>query len=208
MDRPSVDFLRDDAEPAARRPTAATDQGASRQSRLGHVLLAFVLFAIAVGMLAMTRDFGYEARRLPVVVGVPLVGLSAINLVIEAHRAWRAQRGLGGPDTRVPPTAHPQAPVAAREVATEGEGAGAISMWGALLGVFAPLVVLYLLLGQMLATPVFLLASMRFVGKQPWRNVAIVTVFVIAVTYALSEWMGVRMYDGWLAPKLPWLGWL
>lgn len=195
------------------RPAALVTRGGSPRSQVasavGRLAFAVVLLLVASGMLVMTRDFGSEARRLPLVAGVPLVLLTAANLVLEARvvLAGRGERERAGASREPGRPRVTGDPPATPDTATEVMTGRAVSLPVAIFGVLGSLVVLYLLLGQMLAALVFTVLAMRLVGRQRWRNVIVATAFLLLVTYLLSDVMGVRVHRGWIPEAFDLPGW-
>ena len=56
----------------------------------GRVLIAFVMFAIFVAMVAVALGYPAQARFMPLVVGVPGIAFTLLELIREVRHAARA----------------------------------------------------------------------------------------------------------------------
>src|SRR5690625_2363113 len=67
------------------------DDAQTAEGHFGRIVLASIMFAIPVVAVAMAPNFTEDARKAPLVVGIPFVALTGTNLVREVA-VWRRSR--------------------------------------------------------------------------------------------------------------------
>ncbi|MBL8551311.1 MAG: tripartite tricarboxylate transporter TctB family protein [Hyphomonadaceae bacterium] len=147
-----------------------------------YAFMAF-LWAASVFYTLVALGFTPEAGAVPLLVGVPLIVLTSIDLVaISETKAGRLLR-------RIDPAAAPSAP-------DEDDAPPANKQWLALsmMGLF---IVLFILIGVLPAVAVYITASMRVLGGYKFRTAAFVALIFAACAYTLFEiLLDVDLYPG------------
>lgn len=132
-------------------------------------------------MVVTALSFGTEARRLPLVVGIPMTLIATINLGVQLlgtrkHRAdQNATRPASSQTGPVPSTGLSLATV---------------------LGLLVVLSGLFFTLGLFLAAPIYVVVLMRIVGKQPLIRTLLVSGAFAVMLYLFSWAFGVPVYGG------------
>ena len=139
----------------------------------GRIVTAGIMFAIFVTAVTIALLYFPEgARMLPLVIGIPGVILSAIQLVSELRKSDSEQ---ASPEVR----------------------AGEIRMvvW---FGSFATVL---LLLGFEYGSPVLIAAYLSIAAKEKWYTVLIGAVLVWAILhFVFTVWIGIVLYEGYIPP--------
>ena len=173
-------------------------------------IAALVIFVIALLMTIMALNFGREARRVPLVIGIPLVVLAGLDLAKEGAAFLRRRRGVADDiESRKSKNGFVfDAEELVRRTMEENAGEEAIAGMPFKVALFmlAVLVVLFVVLGQVASTPVFLVVALRIFNKQPWRRVIITAVVMTAFMYCMTVFLGLPSYEGILPQYWPWLG--
>ncbi len=174
-----------------------------------NTLAAILLLALSVWTVTIALSFGSEARRLPLLVGVPLVILAAISVVMEARRAAAAPR------ERVQVTAPPGVPLggrAAERPTPVGRAAGTTSRMsedetsGALrtiprtlahVGIFFAII---LLLGLYVGGWVYGVAFTRRFGRMRWWQAVLGATLVVGLLWVTANTLNLRTFHGYFAP--------
>lgn len=152
----------------------------------GKLAMNLLMLAIFVGMVGVASQYPPQARFMPLVVGLPGIGLCLLQLVLD----WRAQRATGNAaataDLQGTPEAHnEQARAAGRERA----------LWGWFIGLVASLV----LFGFWLTIPVFLVAFLRYAAKESWRfSLALGAGGTAAFTLVFHQVLAVVLHSGFI----------
>ena len=135
----------------------------------GRILVSAIMlvaFATAVGL---SFTYAPEARLLPLVIGVPGLLLSAIQLVVELKDK------------------HPTPAVTAEEHSREGR------MFAWFIGFVAALV----LFGFLYAVPALVAAYLYFSGRERWYVALAGAAFAWVVLYGVFDWfLGLPLFDG------------
>lgn len=187
------------------------------------VLAASALLAFAVTATNMALNFGVEARRLPLVVGVPLTVMAVMNLVlvIRTQRAALARSSepvsvgtaatadepmtVGGADQNAEQSAVKE-PEAALRAALASEGGledateEGLSFPAAMLSV-ATVTGLFFLLGLVPAAIIYTVGFMKGVGKESWTKSIIVPTLLVFMFWLFRNYLNVRFYRGWLVTE-------
>lgn len=174
------------------------------------VLAASALLVFAVTATNMATNFGVEARRLPLVVGVPLTVMALMNLVvvIRAERAafGRSPRPVS---VRAAADAEPTAPEALEstrlaalvsEAGLDEATEEGLSFSAAMLSV-ATVTGLFFLLGLIPAAVVYTIGFMKGVGKESWSKSLLVPTLLILMFWLFRNYLNVRFYRGWLVTE-------
>jgi Tripartite tricarboxylate transporter TctB family len=188
-----------DSELSARRPSGAVAVS------LKAPLIALAILVIVTVMVIMALDFGHEARRLPLFVGIPLALLAGINLAIEVWEARHRDSAVEPAPEATMPTSDTEALLRqAEDMEPELEHKPGLSL-GLALGLVVLLTALYLAFGQLISTPIFIVIAMRFASKRSWRSTALTAIAMTVVLYCLTAVLDLPSYDGWLSGQFPWL---
>lgn len=161
----------DGTAPAGREQEASAAPTASR----GSFIAVVVVVAILIGAILMAVEFNRAARQLPLIVGIPTLGLGIAVLVRDAIRLHRTAVRL--------PSAGTPARQAARNDRPQIAGAVAGVSELKLFVVFVALVVLFLLLGFPWGAGLFLFGFLLWIGRTGILKAAIVTLAVVVPFY-------------------------
>lgn len=173
------------------------------------ILVAILVLAISAAMVwNAATSFGSESRRIPLVIGIPMTILAVINLAREARKALGKRFEPDPEETSSRDwLARLDSDVGVDAESFEGledVREGAISLPRA-IGVLGLATVMFLVLGQVLFAPIFIIWQMRFVTKQGWTKTLITGALAFALMYGLIAGLEMPSYDGWLAEQWPWL---
>ena len=182
-DAPASDHATPDANVGPPPPGPPDpESGPGGQSRRGALVLSTAILVVVALYLLQTLDFRPEARVMPRVVGVPLFVLAAIQVVSDL-RAVLDERRTG---------TQPDAPTRRTRNRTEVTALGLVVLYG----------VAFLLVGFVIASPVFMLLYLRYYGKHGWvLSVGITLGTMLVVYYAFSVVLGVPVFRG-LLPRM------
>lgn len=143
--------------------------------------MGLVLFLIA--FLAIATTYNYQARMMPIIIGVPVLLLAVLQVVIEYRES--GARGLrdASADAKDKPKEAP---------ATRGRVHVAKAYAWTLLA-FAGMY----LVGFTITTFVYPLLYMRFVGGRSWRMSAGISLIALAFVYVVMvALLNVQLYEG------------
>lgn len=141
----------------------------------GSFIAVVVVVAILIGAIVMAFGFNRAAMQLPLIVGIPTLGLGIAVLVRDAVRLRRKSAQLPPADAVAPPATRIDRPQVA------GGAAGVSEL--KLSVVFVALVVLFLLLGFPWGAGLFLFGFLLWVGQTGILKAAIVTLAVVVPFY-------------------------
>jgi hypothetical protein len=160
--------------------------------RAGPLVFSALLFALVAGMVWMATDFSEEARRIPLVVGVPTVALLGMQLVRDARNVAKEPDEQPGD----------QEPSHSRSDLTIQDGAKATSSgvragWAfvTVLG----LAVIFWVFGLLVAVPLFSALFTWLYGRERWFltiGVALATWAIIYFCFVIL--LELPVYDGLL----------
>jgi hypothetical protein len=157
------------------------------RERTARVVIAAAVLGILAYMTLTALAFGEEARRAPLVVGVPAT-LMAVILVI---RELRGTEGTGPAEESTVKPAVDNVPGAPR-------GEDQLSTLGAAVWI-AVLSVMFFATGFLWTTLLFPPVFMRLYGKERWSVIVWTTVGVFALTYAFFILaLDIQVYRGFL----------
>jgi hypothetical protein len=181
-------------------------------SRLSRALVAAAVLGVLGYMTFTAFGFGIEARRAPLVVGVPATVLAAFLLFREvrgtegrsaAEESLTTTPGaadlseslnLGADVPEAEGTSVPNVP----SPPTSAPSTEQLSTWGAMLWI-AGLSALFLATGFLWTTLLFPPIFMWFYGRERWTVIAITTIGVFAVTYLFFiVVLQIQVYRGFL----------
>lgn len=146
----------------------------------GPVGMCLVMLAILGGMVFMAAGYPPEARLLPLVIGVPAVVMTLVQLGVELRKSVR------------PPTAGGEAAADGR---VRREAAMALYL-GGLVGAL-------LLVGFLIAAPLFVAAFLRFREHEGWPVVAGAAAATLAVLFVVFDvLLGLSLYQGIIVETL------
>lgn len=184
--------------------TDAASNGPVRGESVRAILTAVVLLLFAIGMSLLATTFGDEARRLPLVVGIPLSIMAVINLVLVV-RAERERRNPVEPgDADAETDSGEDAAAAMRRAAQKSESEvepGVGVSFKAAMTTLAVLTALFFLIGFIPTTVIFTIGFMRGVGGESWRKSVAMAVGLIVFFWVFRMTLDVRYYEGWLAAE-------
>jgi hypothetical protein len=189
--------------------------------RRGGLLLAVLVCAVLVYAVLAAFGFNTEARRVPLVIGVPAT-LAAIALVVKELRSptepatddppvppgtpgvpaatdLPATRGARddteeAPDTPPPATLPAPATPPANQIST-----AAACAWVLVLGA------MFLFLGLLVTIPLFVVVFMRVYGRESWPTVLLTTAVSFVTIYLFFiRFLSIQTFEGWVRI---WLGW-
>lgn len=181
---------------------------------IGYVIFPLALLGLIGGMVVLALDFSQEARRLPIVIGTPVVAMLAIQIVRDFRRRQR-----GETETEDQASGIVNAPTfeedgddgrgevlggrEASEEAAKPGGAGPDWQGGASPVVALLWIVIFavcvFVLGVMITAFVFPPLFMLTQGRERWLPTLIVTLISAGMTYfGFVMLLGVRIYPGWL----------
>lgn len=177
----------------------------SRRLSLAVTLVFLVLMGGAVWM---AQELNAEARRIPLVVGIPTLVLLFIQTIRDVRKARRAtsviaspgSHGAGSNDAEIPDgtllESQPPAENGGEDgVVFSGEGA-VIGTAGALAWVAASGVA-FLLIGMLGAAAAFVFAFVKVYGNEGWiKSIAIAAGTTAVVYFGFQELLGLKLYDG------------
>jgi len=172
----------------------------------GRIVIAFVMFSIFVVMVGVALTYPAQARFMPLVVGLPGIGLTLFELIREVRRALHPETevesddagssGLPGDISRLigqeaAPLAQPDAPK--RTPAEESRRERA------LLAYFTGLIGGILFFGFWIAMPVFIATFLREREKASWRFALLSAIVTDALLYAIfTKGLGVELHTGFI----------
>jgi hypothetical protein len=172
----------------------------------GRVVIAFVMFSIFVVMVSIALTYPAQARFMPLVVGIPGIGLTLFELIREVRRALHPETavesdnagssGLPGDISRLigqesAPLTQPDAPKL-----TPAEEAHRERM---LLAYFTGLIGGILFFGFWIAMPVFIATFLREREKAGWRFALSSAIVTDVLLYAIfTKGLGVELHTGFI----------
>ena len=143
----------------------------------GRIVVSGVIFAIFVSAVVIALVyFAPGARMLPLVIGVPGVILSAIQLIAELRRTGAKKIS---PQVR--------------------RGEVIMVIW---FGVFAAGIVAF---GFKLAGPVLIAAYLLIAGRERWYTALIGAVLAwLILEFVFEQFIGILLFEGFVPPMLLW----
>lgn len=160
--------------------------------------MSLVMLAIFVGMVGMAMSYPYDARLLPMVIGIPGCLLALIQVGMEVAGA---RRRLPSPLNKSDMGAiGPEGPGAAEE---SPDPTSTIKLELVLLAYLVGLAVTVLLLGFWLAIPIFVIVFLRFHERESWRFSLALAAGAWAVLYGIFEYvLSIFVHKGFLVEYL------
>jgi hypothetical protein len=173
----------------------------------GNLLFSLGMTILFLFLLVVTMGYGYRTKLVPMVVLVPGLIAAALQFLLDLREALRGEKPAK------PEVAEEQAsaPVAETEVVKPGKGAKKEKLtpqekrrreWIAVGWLFLS-VALIAVLGLSVAIPVFVIAYMRFYGRESWRLSIGIAALMWAFVYVVFVWgMRSQLHPGLI---LEWL---
>ncbi len=164
----------------------------------GRVLMSLVMLAIFASMVGMAMSYPYDARLLPLVIGIPGCLLALIQVGIEVADTRRQLRSpLKEADYG---KVGPEAPGATEE---SPDPSSTIKLELVLLAYLAGLAIAILLLGFWLAIPAFVIVFLRFHERESWRLTLALTAGAWVMLYGIFEYvLAIFIHKGFLVEYL------
>lgn len=171
------------------------------------ILMAAGFLGLAIGMVWMATGFSAEPRRLPLVVGVPFLVMSAANLVIIVATSIKPElkRAKKGKDLSelLESALADEGPGEDDDGETPGRKAtkGGLKLWAAIASVVV-ISILFILFGQLIASVVFTIGFMKIVGRDPLWKGLVSSAVIVLFFYAFWTFLNVRPYRGYLVTEM------
>jgi len=178
--------------------------------KLSSMVMTLVMLAIFVVFLVIAGGYPANARFMPLVVGLPAIGLCLLQLILDIRERRRvAVVDHRGTFEKAEETvsriagrhvdfdiAHEQPAVIETGVTPESEtGRRELVIWGYFLGFIGGI----LLFGFWVAIPVFLIAFLRYQAQSSWRTSLILGVVAsIALFFVFEKGLRVSLHPGFV----------
>ena len=158
----------------------------------GKAWMSFAIMLVSIGVVLSALQWPFKAALFPMVCGIPLFFLSALQFVISGF--WK--KGHGKEDEAVDfKLTEMEDKALARE--------RTINIFSWILGFFF----LVLLIGFPIAVPLFVFLYMKFRGKEKWKTSIIYTAIAWGSFYGLFvRFCDLPFMDGWIQQGLTALG--
>lgn len=170
-------------------------------------LLTIVMLVIFTVMVLLATQYPPGARFMPLVVGIPGIGLCLLQIALDVRHARRTQAvAVGAAQGKAPKLE--KAPRAADTVDAEEPDAGTVKrelvMWSYFVGFIAGL----LLFGFWIAVPVMLITFLRNEARASWAMTLGLGVGATIILYLIFQvLLQIRLHAGFLTPDIVrWLG--
>lgn len=148
------------------------------------MIFTAILVVLLVAFNVVAFNFNYQARMMPLIIGVPVMILAIVQLVIEVRGARAKSEKAVAEVKKEQAEEEPEAPRSARRVLSS-------SAW--LIGMMGSIYVL----GFIATTFLYPLLYMKFVGKRSWRLAFIISLGAIVFIWAVMiQALNVDLYDG------------
>ncbi len=157
------------------------------------LLFTLGLVMLLVAYVSTATTYNYQARMMPLIIGIPVLLLAAAQLVIEIRESAAQAKKSPGRSVAESKTREPQeAPIAP-------DRRHKVKVYAWVLAVFAAIY----LFGFVITTLAYPLLYMRFVGGRSWRLSAAVSLGALAFLYIVMIFgLNVQLYDGWIVIAL------
>ncbi len=190
----------------------------------GRTLFTMLMFAIFAGMVLIAHGYSWPANFLPYVIGIPGMGLTLLQLVLDVHN-YHKQGGKIDPRTsferymaeimertggkvRMDVAEGTQLQTLVEDPSTTARSRN--KREALLFGYFFSLIGLVLLFGFWLGYPIFMLAFLRYYARESWKLAAILTAGSWVVMYGIISvllqqilfegFVTTYVVDTWLRP--------
>jgi hypothetical protein len=176
----------------------------------GRILMALVMFLIFATMVGIALGYPAQARFMPLVVGIPGIALTLIELVRETIHTLRPAAKPGA--ERDESEAMPEG--VARIVARAERAAPAAVMQGKdpsgaqkrewiLLSYLTAMIAGLLLFGFWIAVPAFVIVFLKEREKTGWPLTIVLTIGALAVLYfVFYRALGVDLHEGFITEAI------
>lgn len=172
----------------------------------GRVLMALVMFLIFSTMVGIALGYPAQARFMPLVVGIPGIGLTLIELVREIFRAVRQKAEPELPERLPEGVIHviEQTPAdRATTGAPQHDPRGAAKREWILLAYFTGLIGGLLLFGFWVTVPVFVVVFLKEREKASWvLSVGLAFCAVAVLYFVFYRTLGIDLHHGFLTETL------
>ena len=179
----------------------APDEGRTLGASARAISAAAVILAIAAVGTLMALGYGEEARRLPIVVGVPLSAMALANLIGVTRDELRARKPRVATVARADEAvaAHDNLPVVGESGLEDATADGlSFRLSAASVGLIA---VLFFFLGLIPTAVLYTVGFMRAVGRERWSKSFVTAGLLVLMFWAFRNFLNVRFYRGWLASE-------
>lgn len=166
------------------------------------------MLAIFCTMVGVALQYPAQARFMPLVVGLPGIGLCLVQVVLEVAARRRAAGGAGASPARgAGAPAQPGVDAAAATDTADtagadgaaGAGRREIVLWCAFIGLVTSLI----LFGFWPTIPAFLLAFLRGYARESWRfSLALSAAGTAVLVLVFHVGLGVVLHQGFLLEPL------
>ena len=155
-----------------------------------HQLFTLGLVVLLIAFVAIATTLNYQARMMPLIIGVPVLLLAASQLVIEFRESAGKNKESKDLTSTVP------SPIEAEQPKEEPALPRRVRQIKAYVWMLAAFLAIYLV-GYTLTTFVYPLLYMRFVGGRSWRLSAAISLGALAFLYIVMIYvLNVQLYDG------------
>ena len=149
------------------------------------IIFTLIMLAILAGMVLVAAQYPPDSRFMPWVVGIPAIVLCLLQLGVDlraARRSGRAQPQAGVEDSDPPGTLRREA-----------------AMWGFFLGLVAGI----LLLGFLVAVPLFILLFLRIWARASWPlTLGLVGAACVLLYLVFVQGLNVALHQGFATQYL------
>lgn len=177
----------------------------------GRLLMALLMLLIFSTMVGISLTYPPQARFMPLVVGIPGIGLTLLELVREILRAARGEDVRSEPSATPVEVAHIVAQSAiehAPAAEPEYDPSGARKREWILIGYFTGLIAGLILFGFWIAVPVFVATFLREREKISWIFSVLSAVAAVVVLYfVFYRTLGVDLHHGFITEAVENLLW-
>lgn len=167
----------------------------------GSVLFSLGLVLVLAFLIYVSMGYNQLARLVPLVVLVPGLFFALLNFGLEVRAAYFAppEKPEGEKEKTDVKALASAAKKGKKKLSPQEKWRREWIAIGWLLGFFVAI----MLLGQMIAIPLFVVAFMRFFGHESWRASILYAVVIIVFIYGLFIW-GLRneLFPGILPPMI------
>ena len=153
-----------------------------KENKRGELILAIVFLAIFVGLTAYSMTYSPKARRMPLIVAIPGIALSAA-LVLREKRRLRTTEDVEPEEGHNSGTADIEAPHAKKRLPV-------------MIGWMVLLVAMIWILGFLITIPIYTILYMKSM-RESWRLSIIFAVCGFAILYYLFVvGLNIELYPG------------
>lgn len=177
----------------------------------GRLLMALLMLVIFSTMVGISLTYPPQARFMPLVVGIPGIGLTLLEFVREILRAVRGEAVRSEPSATPMEVAHIVAQSAiehAPAAEPEYDPSGARKREWILIGYFTGFIAGLLLFGFWIAVPVFIATFLKEREKLSWFFSLAPAIVAVAVLYfVFYRTLGIDLHHGFITEAVENLLW-